>query len=63
MVHESSDPSVKYKIAVVGLLYKVGQPDQFLSKVSKIAPNPTSAGLILMNNNMQQLLPRRTHVL
>jgi hypothetical protein len=32
MVHETQDPSVK-KIAVVGLFYKIGQPDAFISKV------------------------------
>ncbi|XP_065856255.1 alpha carbonic anhydrase 7-like [Euphorbia lathyris] len=33
MVHENTDPNVKNKIAVVGLLYKIGQPDSFLSKL------------------------------
>lgn len=33
MVHVSQDPSVKNNIAVVGLLYKIGPPDAFLSKV------------------------------
>ena len=31
MVHESSDG----KIAVVGIMYKIGRPDSFLSSVSK----------------------------
>lgn len=33
MVHLSSDPNVTNKIAVVGVLYKIGRPDSFLSKV------------------------------
>ncbi|XP_010050537.2 alpha carbonic anhydrase 7 [Eucalyptus grandis] len=33
MVHVSTDPDVKHKIAVVGLLYKTGQPNAFLSKL------------------------------
>ncbi|KAF3441798.1 hypothetical protein FNV43_RR15713 [Rhamnella rubrinervis] len=33
MVHMSQDTSVKHKIAVVGLLYKIGPPDAFLSKL------------------------------
>ncbi|EEF42872.1 carbonic anhydrase, putative [Ricinus communis] len=33
MVHESTDPNVKNKIAVTGILYKIGQPDAFLSKL------------------------------
>ncbi|KAF8042650.1 hypothetical protein BT93_A1094 [Corymbia citriodora subsp. variegata] len=33
MVHESTDPDVENKIAVVGLLYKNGVPDAFLSKL------------------------------
>ncbi|KAI5680734.1 hypothetical protein M9H77_01961 [Catharanthus roseus] len=31
MVHLSTDPNVKNKIAVVGVLYKIGKPDKFLS--------------------------------
>ncbi|KAE8099690.1 hypothetical protein FH972_017647 [Carpinus fangiana] len=34
MVHETSNPGVK-KIAVVGLLYKIGPPDAFLSKLMR----------------------------
>ncbi|XP_062165868.1 alpha carbonic anhydrase 7-like [Alnus glutinosa] len=34
MVHETQDPSVK-NIAVVGLFYKIGQPDAFISKLMK----------------------------
>lgn len=33
MVHESTEALVKNKIAVVGVLYKLGRPDAFLSKV------------------------------
>ncbi|XP_030522164.1 alpha carbonic anhydrase 7-like [Rhodamnia argentea] len=33
MVHVSTDPDVKNSIAVVGLLYKTGVPDAFLSKL------------------------------
>ncbi|KAK9289744.1 hypothetical protein L1049_007903 [Liquidambar formosana] len=35
MVHLSGDLNVKYKIAVVGLFYKIGQPDAFLSKLTR----------------------------
>ncbi|CAK9134013.1 unnamed protein product [Ilex paraguariensis] len=35
MVHLSSDPNVKDKIAVIGVLYKIGQPDRFLSKLAR----------------------------
>ncbi|WCJ34452.1 alpha carbonic anhydrase 7 [Euphorbia peplus] len=35
MVHQSRDINVKNKIAVLGLLYKIGQPDSFLSKLLK----------------------------
>ncbi|KAA8516587.1 hypothetical protein F0562_016907 [Nyssa sinensis] len=33
MVHQSRDPRVKNKIAVIGLFYKIGRPDKFLSKL------------------------------
>ncbi|KAK3445455.1 hypothetical protein EUGRSUZ_A01627 [Eucalyptus grandis] len=33
MVHVSTDPNVKNNIAVIGLLYKTGVPDAFLSKL------------------------------
>ncbi|XP_010050504.1 alpha carbonic anhydrase 7 [Eucalyptus grandis] len=33
MVHVSTDPNVENNIAVVGLLYKTGRPDAFLSKL------------------------------
>lgn len=33
MVHVTKDVNVKNKIAVVGLFYKIGQPDPFISKV------------------------------
>ncbi|KAF8042649.1 hypothetical protein BT93_A1093 [Corymbia citriodora subsp. variegata] len=33
MVHVSIDPNVENKIAVVGILYRTGQPDAFLSKL------------------------------
>lgn len=33
MVHSSTDPNMKNQIAVVGVLYKIGHPDPFLSKV------------------------------
>ncbi|XP_022143912.1 alpha carbonic anhydrase 7-like [Momordica charantia] len=35
MVHLSSDPNVKNKIAVVGQLYKIGPPDPFLSQLGR----------------------------
>ncbi|XP_058747168.1 alpha carbonic anhydrase 7-like [Vicia villosa] len=35
MVHESSKINGKSKIAVVGLLYKIGRPDPLLTKLSK----------------------------
>ena len=34
MVHLSTDPNLKNKIAVIGVLYKIGKPDKFLSKVT-----------------------------
>lgn len=33
MVHQSFDPNATYKIAVIALLYRIGRPDPFLSKV------------------------------
>ena len=33
MVHVARDPSLKNNIAVVGLFYKIGHHDAFLSKV------------------------------
>lgn len=33
MVHASRDQNAKINIAVVGMLYKLGEPDAFLSKV------------------------------
>ncbi|KAL8526155.1 hypothetical protein ACS0TY_015398 [Phlomoides rotata] len=33
LVHVSKDPDVKDKIAVIGVLYRIGKPDQFLSKL------------------------------
>uniref|UniRef100_A0A2C9V8B8 Carbonic anhydrase n=1 Tax=Manihot esculenta TaxID=3983 RepID=A0A2C9V8B8_MANES len=33
MVHVNTDPNVKYNITVVALLYKIGPPDAFLSKL------------------------------
>ncbi|KAI6697961.1 hypothetical protein NL676_018080 [Syzygium grande] len=33
MVHVNTDPNVENKIAVVGLLYKIGRPDAFISKL------------------------------
>ncbi|XP_035542986.1 alpha carbonic anhydrase 7-like [Juglans regia] len=35
MVHVTKDLSVKNKIAVVGLFYKIGQPDAFISKLMR----------------------------
>ncbi|XP_071908311.1 carbonic anhydrase Nec1-like [Coffea arabica] len=34
MVHLSTDPNLKNKIAVIGVLYKIGKPDKFLSKLT-----------------------------
>ncbi|MFQ6660143.1 hypothetical protein Gotur_028760 [Gossypium turneri] len=33
LVHQAKDPKVKHNLAVVGLLYKHGKPDAFLSKL------------------------------
>ncbi|KAJ9184354.1 hypothetical protein P3X46_004086 [Hevea brasiliensis] len=33
MVHVNTDPNVKYNITVIGILYKIGPPDAFLSKL------------------------------
>ncbi|XP_022144728.1 alpha carbonic anhydrase 7-like [Momordica charantia] len=35
LVHQSSHTDVKYPIAVVGIFYKMGRPDPFLSKLSR----------------------------
>ncbi|EXB75896.1 hypothetical protein L484_022573 [Morus notabilis] len=35
MVHQSTDKTVKNNIAVIGVLYKLGRPDSFLSKLMK----------------------------
>ncbi|KAH6755386.1 alpha carbonic anhydrase 2 [Perilla frutescens var. hirtella] len=35
LVHLSTDPNVKNKIAVLGVLYKIGKPDKFLSKLMR----------------------------
>jgi len=34
MVHESAKVNGKSKIAVVGLMFKIGRPDRVLSKVT-----------------------------
>lgn len=36
MVHQSSDPNGKNKIAVVGQLYTIGKPDPFLAQVNHL---------------------------
>ncbi|XP_011077301.1 alpha carbonic anhydrase 7-like [Sesamum indicum] len=33
LVHLNTDPNVKNKIAVIGVFYKIGKPNQFLSKL------------------------------
>ncbi|PIN21462.1 Carbonic anhydrase [Handroanthus impetiginosus] len=33
LVHRNTDPNVKNNIAVVGVLYKIGKPDKFLSQL------------------------------
>lgn len=33
MVHKTTDPTSKHKIAVIGVLYKIGKPNPFLTKV------------------------------
>ncbi|XP_071719377.1 carbonic anhydrase Nec1-like [Rutidosis leptorrhynchoides] len=33
MVHRSTDPTSKYQIAVIGVLYKIGKPNPFLTKL------------------------------
>ncbi|KAM7526175.1 hypothetical protein LguiA_016077 [Lonicera macranthoides] len=35
LVHLSTNPNVQNKIAVVGVLYKIGKPDPFLSKLAR----------------------------
>ncbi|KAI3512148.1 hypothetical protein L1887_19372 [Cichorium endivia] len=39
MVHKTTDPTAKYQIAVIGVLYKIGKSNPFLSK---LVPNITS---------------------
>ncbi|CAH1442042.1 unnamed protein product [Lactuca virosa] len=39
MVHKTTDPTSKHKIAVIGVLYKIGKPNPFLTK---LIPNITS---------------------
>lgn len=34
MVHKSIDPTSKHQIAVIGVLYKIGKPNPFLTKVN-----------------------------
>lgn len=34
MVHESAKVNGKSKLAVIGLMYKIGRPDRLLSKVT-----------------------------
>lgn len=34
MVHLNTDPNLKNKIVVIGILYKIGKPDKFLSEVT-----------------------------
>ncbi|OMO73707.1 Alpha carbonic anhydrase [Corchorus olitorius] len=46
MVHQSKDPNLKNNLAVVGLLYKFGAPDSF---ISKLISNITS-----MNDHVQE---------
>ncbi|KAB1199704.1 Bifunctional monodehydroascorbate reductase and carbonic anhydrase nectarin-3 [Morella rubra] len=55
MVHVTEDPSVKNKIAVVGLFYKIGQPDAFLSKLMR---NIASMAEIKAERNMGVIDPR-----
>ncbi|KAA8518693.1 hypothetical protein F0562_016533 [Nyssa sinensis] len=54
MVHESPDLNVKNKIAVVGLLYKIGEADVFLSKLSR---NISSMMNSLEESNMGEIDP------
>lgn len=35
MVYQSPDPKVESNTAVVGVLYQIGHPDAFLSKVKE----------------------------
>ncbi|KAK9068455.1 hypothetical protein SSX86_012569 [Deinandra increscens subsp. villosa] len=35
MVHRSTNPSSKHQIAVIGVLYKIGKPNPFLSKLGR----------------------------
>ncbi|MFS7990215.1 putative carbonic anhydrase [Helianthus anomalus] len=35
MVHKSVDPTSKHQIAVIAILYKIGKPNRFLSKLAR----------------------------
>uniref|UniRef100_A0A7N0V8M2 Alpha-carbonic anhydrase domain-containing protein n=1 Tax=Kalanchoe fedtschenkoi TaxID=63787 RepID=A0A7N0V8M2_KALFE len=35
MVHQTDDPNAVYKVAVVGMLYKLGRPDPFIDELLK----------------------------
>lgn len=36
MVHQNPDPTLKNQVAVIGVLYRIGKPDAFLSRVSPL---------------------------
>ncbi|KAJ4704997.1 Alpha carbonic anhydrase [Melia azedarach] len=55
MVHKSLDPNVKNKITVIGLLYRMGPPDPFLSKLIE---NITSMADQLEERNMGMIDPK-----
>ncbi|KAG8376618.1 hypothetical protein BUALT_Bualt09G0082200 [Buddleja alternifolia] len=60
MVHVSTDPNVTNSIAVIGVFYKIGKPDRFLSK---LMPNISS----LIDKNDEEITlgmvnPRRIKV-
>lgn len=50
LVHLNTDLNVKNRIAVVGILYKIGEPDQFLSKLM-----PNISSIIDKKNNESAL--------
>ncbi|KAJ0088935.1 hypothetical protein Patl1_32229 [Pistacia atlantica] len=54
MVHTSIDPNVTNKITVIGLLYKIGPPDPFLSKLIN---NITSMADQLQERDMGMIHP------
>ncbi|PPS17316.1 hypothetical protein GOBAR_AA03292 [Gossypium barbadense] len=50
LVHQAKDPKVKHNLAVVGLLYKYGKPDAFLSKVKQVSKEQVHAIRVLVHD-------------